>query len=80
MATLGPCLWGLEGAVKFSGSTYVPHNESEARRNAFKEVVIRDTCSTLKLGAAQPHCEAELRFAIDDLCTRGDVAITGAGS
>ena len=71
MTTLGPCFWDDSTA---------DGDNAEATRLAYKETVIEQTCDGLELqNPLKAHCQAELRFAIDDLCMRGDVWLSGAG-
>lgn len=68
MATLGPCFWDASPTLQDADDT------------ARKTNVIRQTCAALDLPEPKrAHCRQELRFAIDDLCLRGDVWLTGAG-
>jgi hypothetical protein len=44
------------------------------------EAYARAECERLALTSQlQPHCVAELRYLIDDVCKRGHVELTGAG-
>jgi len=82
MRALGPCFWEREGIRTLpDGSEQYPcANVGESCRKKLAKRVVDETCARVASSAEQGRqCRAELRYAIDDLCLRGDPALTGAG-
>jgi hypothetical protein len=64
-ATLSPCFWAR-------GDGPAPATSPPAYAQA--------TCAAIAAEPAlRPHCEAELRMLVEDVCRRGGPALTGAG-
>lgn len=81
MRNRGPCFWDRINGGPDDECANMPSIEASDRCFAErKERQVATTCGGLGLSAEGiQHCRVELLFAIDDLCQRGDVWLTGVG-